>query len=391
MPKVDVRLSGTNLERAADHNQRVTLHAIRVHKEITRVALARITGLTAPAVSNIVRRLLDDGLVIEEGRLREGRGQPGKVLKINRSARFAFGVNIDRDHVSLILVNFAGDILARRTSDQAFALPDEVRRFWLDNASLMLAETGADAALLTGVGVALPDDLGSIYIPGAPAAYSLWRETDVVGLLTAPLNLPVFLENDAAAAAMGEQQFGSGSQLSSALYILISSGLGGGLLIDGRLVRGASGRSGEIGLIPLKDGEAVQDYVSLSGLSNHLAKAGFTLADMETMLPGSASDRAFEEWLANAVERLTFPLIAVNCLINPVGILIGSRLAANCVDRLALALEEALDAVRPALPARAPIRRAKLSSDAPAIGAAILPFSHFHLPHADTLWKDEAT
>ncbi|MEC8034515.1 MAG: hypothetical protein VX205_05910 [Pseudomonadota bacterium] len=54
------RLSGTNLERAADHNQRITLHAIRVGGMLTRVELARITGLTAPAIANITKRLLQD-------------------------------------------------------------------------------------------------------------------------------------------------------------------------------------------------------------------------------------------------------------------------------------------------------------------------------------------
>ena len=58
-----VRLSGTNLERAADHNQRVTLHAIRVNGELTRVELAAITGLTAPAIANITKRLLAEGLI----------------------------------------------------------------------------------------------------------------------------------------------------------------------------------------------------------------------------------------------------------------------------------------------------------------------------------------
>ena len=389
MSKVEVRLSGTNLERAANHNMRITLHAIRVHQAITRVALARITGLTAPAVANITRRLIEDGLIVEDGRIRNGRGQPGKVLKINPAARYSFGVNIDRGHVSLILVNFAGDVLARRHWEKAFALPEEVKTFWERNAPAMMAEAGADPDRLTGIGAALPDDLGSIYLPGAGEDYSLWQETDAAGLFLSPFNKPVFIENDAAAAAMGEQQFGVGPQLDSFLYILISSGLGGGLVIDGRYVRGAEGRSGEIGLIPIQGGGLVQDHVSLSGLSRCLAGKDFSLADLDTLKPGSTCDEVFKSWLDGAVERLVPPLIAANCLINPAGVLIGGRLAPACIDRLTVALNNALGEVRPALPACAPVSRAQLSEDAPSIGAAILPFSHFHLPHASALWKDE--
>ena len=67
------RLSGTNLERAADHNQRVTLHAIRLGGSLTRIDLARITGLTGPAIANITRRLLQEGMIEEAGQRRGGR------------------------------------------------------------------------------------------------------------------------------------------------------------------------------------------------------------------------------------------------------------------------------------------------------------------------------
>src|ERR671931_1063522 len=90
--------SGTNLERAGDHNQRVTLHAIRVNGPITRTDLADITGLTPPAIANITRRLLNDQLIMVAGRRRGGRGQPATKLVINPDSRFSIGINIDRDH-----------------------------------------------------------------------------------------------------------------------------------------------------------------------------------------------------------------------------------------------------------------------------------------------------
>ena len=117
------QLSGTNLERAGDHNQRVTLHAIRVNGPITRTDLADITGLTPPAIANITRRLLNDELIIEAGRRKGGRGQPATKLVINPDSRFSIGINIDRDHITLVVLGFDGQVRAQCSREMAFALP----------------------------------------------------------------------------------------------------------------------------------------------------------------------------------------------------------------------------------------------------------------------------
>src|SRR5690242_15963125 len=121
-------LSGTNLERAGDHNQRVTLHAIRVNGPITRNDLADITGLTPPAIANITRRLLHDQLIMVAGRRRGVRGQPATKLVINPDSRFSIGVNIDRDHITLVVLGFDGQVRAQCSREIAFPLPTAVER-----------------------------------------------------------------------------------------------------------------------------------------------------------------------------------------------------------------------------------------------------------------------
>ncbi|GGC16633.1 sugar kinase [Novosphingobium endophyticum] len=390
MIKTGVRLSGTNLERAAEHNQRTTLHAIRVHGSITRVALSHITGLTAPAIANIIKRLIEEELVVETGRLRKGRGQPGKVIEINPAARYSFGVNIDRDRISFVLVNFMGEVIARRNWEDAFSLPADVEHLWRTNAQQMLAESGVDPARLCGIGVAMPDDLGSIYIPGAPSTYTQWREVAVEKLFATPFDVPILVENDARAAALGEQQFGSGPEYSSILYLLISAGVGGALIINGQIVRGATGRSGEIGLIPLGNDVLLQDHVSLSSLARHLARAEKDLATVFSSDTDEGCEASVNAWIDEAVEALVPALTTINCIVNPSVVLIGSRLPASIVDRLAAATEQAIEKAYPDLPAHAPVRRAELSGSASVIGAAILPFIKLYLPTDNALWKAES-
>jgi len=100
------QLSGTNLARAGDHNQRVTLHAIRVNGPVTRTDLALKTGLTPAAIANITNRLIKDRLILSAGRLHGARGQPATKFVINPNSCFSIGLNVDRDHVTLVVLDF---------------------------------------------------------------------------------------------------------------------------------------------------------------------------------------------------------------------------------------------------------------------------------------------
>lgn len=384
-----LRLSGTNLKRVADHNQRTTLHAIRVHGPLTRIELANITGLTPPAIANITRRLLVEGFIGEAGRRRGSRGQPPTDLVINPDACYAIGINVDRDHVTAALVNFVGRTVARRSCETAFALPNEVAAFCRTSIEEMLIESDVDPGKIVGIGVAKPDDLGVIELPGRPSSYSEWEAVDWQALFGDPIELPVFVENDSAAAAMGEQQLGLGHKYPSFFYILVSWGLGGGLVVDGSYFRGAEGRSGEIGFLLSRDPDGsetpVQKLASLSGLSKRVGRLGFQLSDI-----GQADaelNAAVEDWVDCAADALLEPVMAINCLINPAAILIGGRLPKNLVDSLTRKLTVRLGERAHHLPAIAPVRRASLAEDAPAVGAATLPFAHFLLPTSASLWR----
>lgn len=392
--KGGIRLSGTNLVRAADHNQRITLHAIRVNGALTRVELARITGLTTPTIANISRRLLADGMIEEAGQRRGGRGQPPTDLTINADACYTIGVNIDRDHITVVLVDFVGQTRARVSCEIAFALPEDVRALYQASITQMLRQAGVDPARLLGIGVALPDDLGLVELPGRPAAYAEWDGVDMAALFATPFDLPVFVENDAAAAAMGELQLGHGQRHPNFFYILISWALGGGLVIDGAYRRGAQGRSGELGFMTCDVGdgrrEQVQTHVSLSGLSQWLKAADVSLSSVLSASDPEIVEPLVERWIDDAVEKLSEPLTAVNCLINPAVILIGGRLPRTHVDRFATRLNAAMRERPNPAPVVAPVIRAALSEDAPAVGAAILPLSHFLLPRRAALWAEAA-
>jgi predicted NBD/HSP70 family sugar kinase len=387
-----MRLSGTNLERAGDHNQRVTLHAIRVNGPITRAELAVITGLTAPAIANITKRLLVENLIQEAGRRRGGRGQPATKLVINPDSWFSLGLNVDRDHITMVVLDFEGTVRARLSREMSFALPRDVEQFFRKSADKLLSKVNIGRDRLAGIGVALPDDMPRAALPQQPANYGIWASTDVASLLKSTLHVPVFVENDAAAATMGEMQFGLGKQHQTFFYILITAALGGSVVIDGNHFRGATGRSGELGMLRGKDvtghERQIQNIVSLSALYSRLAAQGIKVSAPHELTGLADSGQAIvNAWVEAAVDTLLDPVLSINCLLNPEVILIGGRLPAGIVDNLATRLNQRLEAFSGTVPAIAPVSRAALSDDAPAVGAAILPFSHRLLPTRTALMK----
>lgn len=370
-------LSGTNLALAGDYNQRIVLQSIRRHDMITRSQLVAMTGLTAPTIMNITRRLLEQGLIVNCGRTEGARGQPAMRFMVNADGCHAFGVNIDRDQLTVVLLDLAGRVRALRRHDEAFLLPEAARSIIAGLIRSILDETGIDVDRIIGLGVAVPDDLGKVPLRRMPEGYAIWTDTDVGALLRPIWSGPLHIDNDAAAAAIGEAQFGLGLVHPSFFYILVMAGLGGGVVLDGVYHRGAAARSGELGFLPHGDG-MLQDVVSLSGLRHRLGGAE-TAADREVALEG---------WLDDAALALVPVVAAINCLINPDAILIGGGLDRDVAARLIRRIQDmAGRTTSRKIPAEAALAIARIYDHAAAIGAAILPFLDQLLPTEGSLMK----
>nr|WP_302675704.1 ROK family transcriptional regulator [Sphingomonas faeni] len=383
-------LSGTNLERAGDYNQRVVLQVIRRNPDITRNEIAAMTNLTSPTIANITGRLFEAELIVDAGRRFGGRGQPATRLRINPEGCFSIGLNIDRDHVTLVSLDLAGTVRSRFTRQVAFAMPEDVVRIVGEGMEEIRRAGVIRIDRVLGVGVALPDDLGQVDLPHRPPNYDRWGDVDLRKLLVEVAPWSIHTDNDAAAAAIGEAQFGDGHDHVSFFYILVSAGLGGGVVIDGAYYRGANARSGEIGFLPLAADptRVLQDVVSLSALSTRLEAAGLVLAGIDPTQPFPiAFAPHVDAWVDCASDELVPALRAVNCLVNPAVVLVGGRLPDDVLDQLAAASYRKLVAAAHGMPTLAPIARASLSRDAPAVGAAILPFLDRILPSDAILIK----
>lgn len=246
-------LRGTNQEFGRPYNRRIVLECVRLHGPTTRGDIARRVGLTVQTVSTIVRELEEHGYTLSLREEPRGRGLPPATLRINPEGGYAVGIHVTPLGVDAALINLSGDVLQSIHREASNASPDEA----FDLIGALVPElTGLRSeGRILGVGMALPGPFGveSMSFVG-PTTMAGWKNVAVRERLAGATGLPAFLETDMAAAALGEQLYGLGAGFSDYYYLYFGVGLGGAMVHDGVVLRGAWGNAGEIGHIPAVPG-----------------------------------------------------------------------------------------------------------------------------------------
>ncbi|MFN3225686.1 MAG: ROK family protein [Hyphomicrobiales bacterium] len=333
------RLSGSNAERSRAFNRSLVLGKVREAGATGRAQIARATGLSTQAVSNIIGDLLADGWLHEAGKRSEGRGQPAMQYVIAPCAGAALGIEIRPAAVLIALVGVDGrtlftDRVAIETADpdtlQAL-LPGLCARA-LENCTRKAGER------ILGAGVVMPGPFGSTGLSGAPSDLPGWAHIDAQSHLENALGLPVTIENDANAAAMAERVLGVAQDIDTFAYLYFGTGLGLGLVMNGALQRGAFGNAGEIGhvMVPHRGAlRPLEQAVSRMALQAHMEAAGKSadrVEALQTLL--AAGHPALLEWLDDAAPALSQGIAIVENLLDPQTIVLGGAVPQELVDAL---------------------------------------------------------
>jgi predicted NBD/HSP70 family sugar kinase len=209
------------------------LDLIRAAGMISRVGLVNATGLTGGTISTVVRGLLDEGLVAETGHAESTGGKRRVMLQLNHFARYAVGVHLDDARITYVLTNLGGAVVARIS--RAGIGTDEP-------AAVVARIVREVAALIDSVGVERDRILGLGLVSARPSAHdSFAREVELA------TGLPVVLDDDSTAAAIGEHWSGGVGATSTFAAIYMGAGLGAGVVLGGSTHRGPSGHAGSIG------------------------------------------------------------------------------------------------------------------------------------------------
>ncbi|MET9534362.1 MULTISPECIES: ROK family transcriptional regulator [unclassified Streptomyces] len=238
------------------HNLSLVLRAVREQGEATRAGVAARVGLTRAAVSSLVEQLLESGFLTESGKTFSGQaGRPGTVLKPARTGPAGVGVEINVDYVSVCVVDLAGTGRVRLTEhlDNRGTPPAGVLARAARITARALASAREQELRPVGVQLALPGLVSGGTVRQAPNLG--WNRVAAEAVFAQALSalhpdhrpLPVSSENEANLAALAELWFGGLGAIRSFLYLTGETGVGGALVLDGELLRGAHGFAGEIG------------------------------------------------------------------------------------------------------------------------------------------------
>ncbi|PTQ13444.1 hypothetical protein CLG96_04970 [Sphingomonas oleivorans] len=360
-------------------SQIMVMRALNRAGMASRIELARTTQLSAQSLTRITRELLDMGYLAEGARRSGQRGQPAIDLALAPGRLMSLGLVLEHDRITCLAGDIAEAPLRRRTASGDFLSAAATVRAAEELIAAMLQELPGNTKLL-GLGVS---QSGFFFEAGTRRMMSRndiqgWAGTDLAGHFAERFGLDVIIENDGSAAAVGHTIHGIGTAYRNFFLVLMTRGVGGGVIHNGQLLRGRLGNAGELAVLLPGDPAAVRptteslrDWLSLAWGATPTAEAIDAAVE--------AGDPAVRQWLDSAASVLGRALESVTALLDPEAIIFAGRLS----PAVRAALAERIHLGGPAIGGIAAPRPGIIvdpGSECLEYGAVALPIARFFEP-----------
>ncbi|MFF4833828.1 ROK family protein [Streptomyces sp. NPDC001315] len=360
-----------NRQRLRSTNERLLLDRLRGLGAASRAQLARETGLSKPTVSSALASLEAAGLVREVGTHVPERGRTAVLYAPDPAAGYALGVDVGRSWLRVAVADLDGTLVARADVRNRARGSGALTDLIVSAARQVVANSGVDPAEVVHGVVGTPGVYDekqrrvryAMHLPG-------WGRAGLLDRLREELGVPLELHNDANLAALGEYTYGVGAGSRLFAYILIGTGLGMGVVSEGRLFTGAHGLAGEIGFLPWpgqRKPERLEDAVS--GVAVVEAARGFGMNGQLTAKAVFDAARHGNPAARRAVqlegERIAHTVAAATAVLDPDLVVLGGGVG-HSVDLLLGPVREHLRTLTPLRPKISPSR---LGEDAVLLGA----------------------
>jgi predicted NBD/HSP70 family sugar kinase/biotin operon repressor len=346
----------TSLERLRASNRRAVLHSLAAAGPQSRADLARATGLSRTTVSSLVQDLISAGQAVEtsdRGRPHKGgSGRPPVLVAATSAQGTVAGIDIGHHHVRVAIADQAGTVLG-----------EDVRPLDVDghgSATLALVtgmvrslarSSGTDLATLHGVGLCIPAPIDRRSAQIRSGVMPGWRDLAPAEQLQERLGVPVSADNDANLGALAELHHGAAHGTGDFVYLKLASGVGAGLVLGGRLYRGATGIAGELGHVQIAEHGRVcrcgnrgclETEVSVPRLLEHVQPTHHERLSVEHLLElDRDGDAGVRRVLGDAGRTVGRALADLCNSLNPTMLVIGGPLgsAASLVDGVRAAVD----------------------------------------------------
>ncbi|MGV9562833.1 ROK family protein [Streptomyces sp. NPDC003480] len=360
-----------NRRRLRSTNERLLLDRLRTAGAASRAQLARETGLSKPTVSSALAALEEAGLVREAGTHTPERGRMAVLYAPDPAAGYALGIDIGRSWLRIAVADLAGEVVARSDVRNRARTSGALADLVVDTARQVIAGSGTRVEEVAHAVVGTPGVYDeerrrvryAMHLPG-------WGRAGLFDRMREELGIPLEVHNDANLAALGEYTYGVGGGSRLFAYILIGTGLGMGVVSEGRLFTGARGGAGEIGFLPWPGRQKPQTLEdAVSGVAVVESARAFGMAGQLTAKAVFDAARQGHPAAARAVElegeRIAHTVAAAAAVLDPDLVVLGGGVG-HSVDLLLRPVRETLRALTPLRPKIVPSR---LGEDAVLLGA----------------------
>lgn len=238
-----VRVGSKHLIR--EINQALVLDIVRSHGALSRTEIAAHSNLSGPTVSGITAELIEAGLIYEQSTGASTGGRRPVLIAFNPRAGHVVGIKLTETTATAVLTDLNATVVAHHSAALDGHAPAAIVAT-VAGVVATLAPAAGDAGVLgVGIGMAAVVDRRRAMVRSA--TYFGWRELPLAQMLGECLSVPVILDNDVNALAVAEQWFGAGRGVTDFLVVSLGRGVGLGMVLNGRLYRGANGGAGEFG------------------------------------------------------------------------------------------------------------------------------------------------
>ncbi|MCA0295561.1 MAG: ROK family protein [Actinobacteria bacterium] len=319
------------------------LSLIRHGKVRTRGDIVDVTGLSRMTVAQRVDLLLEAQLIREGRGEKHTGGRMPKRLEFNAEHSTVVSAAVDTNHSRVAITDLAGHILAVEECATAVSDgPELVLNTIGDAVRGLLKRHGVDAARVSGFGISIPSPIDPVtWRPSQPPIMPGWDAYPITEHLRDILPVPVFVENDADAMALGEQVTGYPNCRALCL-VKVSTGIGTGIVIDGSLYRGIDGGAGDIGHVRLAEHPDAECQCGARGCLAAVASGRAVARALSALGIPARSGRDVERLLAEGLPeatRLTHDagreigkvVSTLVCMLNPGVLLISGDLASSAL------------------------------------------------------------
>ena len=370
-------------------SKRMTLstvvQAITTYGPISRASVAKMTGLSKQTVSEVVSTLEDDGWVRTVGRTAGNVGRRAVVYEIVPEAALVASVDLGGTKVRAALCNLSGAVVAEASEPTSQnggeAVVDQIARLIVRVADRESIPTEKIRVAVVGVPGVLEQGTGNVKMAPNIAGIDL---IDFPATLEQRLGVEVLVENDVNLAALGEHWMTDQGNRDNLVFLSVGTGIGAGMVINGQLVRGASGAAGEVGYLPFgadpfeEESQKVgplERVTATTAIINHYEKLTGKITSVPEIFEASLSgDKSATASLETAAKYIAQGIAAIAAVVDPSCVVIGGSIGGR---------EELIQMIRPEIdrcfPRSIPLEPSVLGNHAALAGGTSIALSRLHI------------